>query len=143
MNNLTSRIILFNKNKEILMVKDKDSDYWGLPGGGIEPLESVKEGLVREIKEEISISAPFNLKLVGVEFRKDNKDSELIFVFYGGVLSNKQIAKLKPANEIGEINFINIVKAYKLLTPSMAKRLKLILPKIRKSVVYLENGKQI
>ena len=143
MNKLTSRIILFNRNKEILILKDKDSNYRGLPGGGIKISESPIEGLRKEIKEEISIDSPFSLKLVGAEYRQDNKNSEVILVFYGGVLSNSDIAKIKPANEIGEAKFINTAEAFKLLTPSMTRRLKLILPNITKGIVYLENGKKV
>lgn len=118
-----------------MILKDRDSDYWSLPGGGVKLSESPKEGLIREIKEEISINLSSDLKLVGVEYRKDKKNSESIFIFYGGVLSNRDIAKIKPANEIGEARFIYTAGAYKLLTPSMTGRLRLILPNITKGIV--------
>ena len=132
-----------NRKKEILILKDKDSDYWGLPGGGVGPLESPVEGLSREIKEEISIELVYGLKLAGIEYRKDDKNSEIIFVFDGGILSDRDIGKIKPANEIGEARFMNILKAYEFLAPTMVKRLKLILPKIGEDIVYLENGQKI
>ena len=143
MNNLTARIILLNSKKEILVLKDKDSNYWGLPGGGIKLSESPQKGLAREIKEEISIKLLFNLKLVGVEYRQDKKNSEVIFVFYGGILSNRNIAKIKPDNEISKAKFINTARAYRLLTPSMTRRLRLIIPNITKGMVYLENGQKV
>jgi len=143
MNSLTSRIILANRKKEILILKDKDSDYWGLLGGGVGSLESPAEGLVREIKEEISIELVYGLKLAGIEYRKDDKNSEIIFVFDGGILSDRDIGKIKPANEIGETRFMNILKAYEFLTPNMVRRLKLILSKTENGIVYLENGQKI
>ena len=83
------------------------------------------------------------LKLAGIEYRKDDKNSEIIFVFDGGILSDRDIGKIKPANEIGETRFMNILKAYEFLTPNMVRRLKLILSKTEKGIVYLENGQKI
>lgn len=141
--NLTSRIILFNKKKEILILKDKGSNYWGLPGGSCKDGESPMQGLKRELQEEISFNFSLQSKLVGVEYRKDKIRSEIIFVFYGGILSDKNISKIKPDNEIGEARFVKIPQAYKLLTKTMTRRLQLILPSIEKNVVYIENGNKI
>lgn len=45
-------VVLNNKNQIALQLISRDG-YYKLPGGGIEPGESIKEGLRREILEEV------------------------------------------------------------------------------------------
>ena len=144
MNHLTSRAILCNNSDQILIVRDQNSDYWGLPGGGIESSETPLEGLMREIKEEVSLNrSPSSFELIGVEYRKEEHSSEVIFVFNGGVLSEKEIINILPANEIGEAKFMHLTEAYKLLTPGMVRRLSAIFSHGLKKAVYLENGQEL
>lgn len=53
--------IIFNKNKEVLIVKrspevDTFSGYWCFPGGGADPWETPEECTVREVKEETNLT---------------------------------------------------------------------------------------
>jgi ADP-ribose pyrophosphatase YjhB (NUDIX family) len=41
-------------SKGLLLVKE-DSEYWDLPGGGVEHLEEPENALKREIKEEVGV----------------------------------------------------------------------------------------
>ena len=36
----------------ILLIRRTDNNYWSIPGGGMEPGESVREAAIREVKEE-------------------------------------------------------------------------------------------
>jgi len=47
--------IIINSQDEILLVQRRDVPVWVLPGGGIEPSETPKEALIREILEETSL----------------------------------------------------------------------------------------
>lgn len=42
----------------LLMEKRKDSDIWGLVGGGVKKTESSLEGMVREVYEELGLRVP-------------------------------------------------------------------------------------
>lgn len=54
--NKKAKIIII-KNNQLLMLKKKDSDFkFSLAGGNIKKNETKKEGLIREIKEELSVS---------------------------------------------------------------------------------------
>ena len=45
--------VIFNEDQtQVLLTKRFDFPVWVLPGGGIEPNESIEDGLKREIKED-------------------------------------------------------------------------------------------
>src|SRR5262245_36376580 len=49
----------------VLLQRRSDNGLWGLPGGGVEPGESVTQAIVREVREETGLEvAP--TRLVGV-----------------------------------------------------------------------------
>lgn len=56
------------KNNKILLIhrKKNGEEYWVFPGGGVEDTETVKEGIVREVKEET------NLDVLKCEFTFDS-----------------------------------------------------------------------
>ena len=47
--------IVSNENDEILLEKRRDCNLWGIPGGRIEPGESITEGCKREFLEETGL----------------------------------------------------------------------------------------
>ena len=49
----------------ILLQRRSDNGLWGLPGGGVEPGESVSEAIVREVREETGLEVAPG-RLVGV-----------------------------------------------------------------------------
>lgn len=54
-------------NDEILLSKRSDKDYYSLPGGRVKLGESSKDGLIRELKEELNYDLyPEDLRLVRV-----------------------------------------------------------------------------
>ena len=49
----------------VLMQRRSDNNLWGLPGGSVEPGESVTDALVREVREETGLEVAAT-RLVGV-----------------------------------------------------------------------------
>lgn len=43
---------------KLLLEKRRDSDIWGLVGGGVKKTESTLEGMVREVYEELGLRIP-------------------------------------------------------------------------------------
>jgi len=62
--------LVFNDKNEILLNLRTDTNTWGIPGGSMEPYESIEETAVRELKEEAGICAD-ELQLVTVLSGKD------------------------------------------------------------------------
>jgi len=61
---LVGSIVIENKEGKILLTKSpKWNNKWTLPGGHIEPGESIENGLLREAKEETGLN---NLKSQGI-----------------------------------------------------------------------------
>ena len=50
---------------KILLMKRSDNGHWGLPGGFLEPGESVREGARREVREETGFEIEMG-RLVGI-----------------------------------------------------------------------------
>ncbi len=53
------RAFLFNPEGQVLLVQHTANTPWVLPGGHVEPWESLHEAMKREIQEEFWISAQF------------------------------------------------------------------------------------
>ncbi len=58
-------VVILDKEGRILLEKRTDNGMWGLPGGKIEPSESIREAALREIKEETGLDIEIT-KLIGV-----------------------------------------------------------------------------
>ena len=81
------RGIIFNDGK-LLAVKHKKKDgspagFWAIPGGGLDPEESLESGLRREIYEELGINANVGRLLFIQQFTstRADRDEELEFFF--------------------------------------------------------------
>ena len=56
---ISLKAVIFNDNGEVLVVKERDRDWWDLPGGGMDHGESIKEALARELNEEVLLRGDF------------------------------------------------------------------------------------
>lgn len=69
---------IIERGGEYLMARRRDIGWWNLPGGGLEAGETVEEGVVREVREEVGIEIRI-VRLVGV-YSKPQK-SEVVLTF--------------------------------------------------------------
>jgi 8-oxo-dGTP diphosphatase len=70
---MISRAIILKNNKILLIHRIKNSRvYFIPPGGHIEPNESEKECVIREIKEETNLDAQIDKKLWSIKSPLDN-----------------------------------------------------------------------
>src|SRR5713101_4195276 len=56
---------VFNERGEILLQKRADNGFWSMPGGAVDPGESVEQGAIREVWEETGLHVRV-VRLVGV-----------------------------------------------------------------------------
>jgi len=140
---MASGILIFDKNGKLLIVKPNYQDHWLIPGGTIEENESPMQACKREIKEEIGVNIG-KIDFLCVDYKKGVKenDESLQFIFYGGILSEKKIAKIKiPKDEISDYKFTEIKYGLALLSKTLANRISRSLEALKnKTVIYLENS---
>ncbi|WP_274310157.1 NUDIX domain-containing protein [Solibacillus daqui] len=53
---VTGGALIKDRNGRILLQKRSDYGNWGLPGGAMEPGESIEETMIREVKEETGLT---------------------------------------------------------------------------------------
>ncbi|WP_315795013.1 NUDIX domain-containing protein [Paenibacillus sp. BIC5C1] len=138
---MTSRIvvtggaIIRDHMGRILLQKRSDYGDWGLPGGGMEPGESIEETMIREVKEETGLDvSSYELASIytGEKMKYTYPDgNEVVFVMFlfnvtaelGGKLDDNQTTLLfkDEQNEslelvfksLGEIDISTINKVQK------------------------------
>jgi ADP-ribose pyrophosphatase YjhB (NUDIX family) len=58
-------VVVPDDQERILLIRRTDNKYWSIPGGGMEPGESVREAAMREVKEETGIDCEIT-GLIGI-----------------------------------------------------------------------------
>jgi 8-oxo-dGTP pyrophosphatase MutT (NUDIX family) len=64
---LVGAAVLLLRDEHLLLLHRSDNGYWGIPGGALEPGETLEEAVVRETREETGLSID-RLNMFGVFF---------------------------------------------------------------------------
>lgn len=76
---LSVHAVITNDEDKILLVKATyGSQGWGLPGGSLEPGETIHEALLRECREELGVNIEI-LYMSGMYYHKAHESHALIF----------------------------------------------------------------
>lgn len=70
--------LIFNDHGHILLGHRRDTDWWNLPGGGMEAGETVDEAMCREVREETGLEVEVE-RLVGVYSKPQKQEVVLTF----------------------------------------------------------------
>ena len=88
---VTGGAIIRDKKGRILLQKRSDYGDWGLPGGAMEPGESIEETMIREVKEE-----------TGIDFE--------VYNFYSVYTGERMMYQYPDGNEVVFVMFLFEVK---------------------------------
>ena len=111
---VTYSLLTDNSKSKILMVHNIDRDSWSLPGGAVEPYETLEQAVIREAKEETGL----DIKIFGLvainecKFEKINEHA-IFFTFRAEIIGgNEEIVR---PDEISNISWMDIKKAEELM----------------------------
>lgn len=95
---ISLQCMIYNEQKELLLLKRHNTSYcdnmYALPGGHLEVNETIVDGIIREIFEELDIKYQQDeLKLVKVINRKINNDNYVDFIFTANLNNQKPYNK--------------------------------------------------
>ena len=94
-------------NGKLLLEKRRDSDIWGMPGGGCKKWETGREAIAREIYEELGIRIPKDafckLKVYDNPGRiaafRDGSIWRMVIVMYGYEFSEEPIMRISAESK--------------------------------------------
>ncbi|MCW6005395.1 NUDIX hydrolase [Micromonospora sp. CPCC 205371] len=138
-------VLLRDHTDRMLIVEPVYKDYWELPGGCVDADESPYDAAVRELKEELGLSAaPGRLLVVDWVPPRTGRTEGVMFVFDGGVLDPATVAFHLPADELRGWAWSTLAEAQQRLSPLLARRAAAALEAVPGGVtVYLENGNRV
>lgn len=85
----TARCIMINSNHEICLLYSRTKDYFAIPGGGIEPGETLLQAVNREILEETGYTID-NIKPLGKIYEERNNRITNTYFFYASPLTRSE-----------------------------------------------------
>src|SRR5215472_11261543 len=106
----SANVIVVNDQDEILMIRRTDNDNWAVPGGGMDPGESITDTAVRETQEETGIVCEIT-SLVGIY---TNPNHVILYTSNGEVRQEFSIVftakpvggALRPSSESSEPQWV-------------------------------------
>lgn len=103
--------IVTDERSQLLLIRRTDNNYWSIPGGGVNPGESVSEAAAREVKEETGIDCQV-IGLVGIYSDPNHvaayDDGEVRQEFSICFTTRTLGGSLRTSNESSEVRFVPI-----------------------------------
>lgn len=137
-------VLIRDAQGRVLLVDPSYKPDWDVPGGMAEANEPPAEAALRELREELALTIPIG-RLLCVDWVSPHGpwDDSLIFVFDGGVLTDRQAAELCCADdELNDVGFFDFDEAAHRLRPYVWQRTQAALVALGgMSTTYLHDGK--
>jgi len=103
---LGARAVVLDSSGRVFLIRHSYVAGWHLPGGGVEPGESILEALARELREEGNIEITGQPVLQGMFFNRDVSRRDHVAVFV--VRDFRQDAPPQPNMEITAHSFFAV-----------------------------------
>jgi 8-oxo-dGTP pyrophosphatase MutT (NUDIX family) len=114
------RMLLLNKDEEVLLVKHTYQKGWYTIGGGVESKETPMGAMLRELKEEVGVTLTSKLKLFSVYYsRNEKRDDYIIFYIGRGGIQEKA-----DSPEIAEQQWFALDKLPDDISPATKRRIQ-------------------
>jgi len=121
---------IIEQEGKYLLARRRDIGWWNLAGGGLENGETVDEGLVREVMEEVCIAVTIE-RVVGI-YSKPRKN-EVVITFLCHPAPNA--GKPQTSDEVSEVGWFTPDRLPENLLPKHRQRLQDALIGQREAIV--------
>jgi ADP-ribose pyrophosphatase YjhB (NUDIX family) len=105
---LDVRALIFNDDKDILLVKENQDGLWALPGGWADVNLSPKESIKKEVKEETGLSVNVVKLLALWDKLKHDYPPHWPHTYKCFFLCGEVSGELLPNHEVSEVNYFNV-----------------------------------
>nr|WP_179783677.1 NUDIX hydrolase [Micromonospora jinlongensis] len=129
----------------VLLVRPSYKKHWDIPGGYVEPGESPRTACLREIEEELSLTAALGPMLVVDWAPAEHEGDKLLFIFDAGTLTTEQVQAIHFADgELTEWRYVIADDLDQYGPPRLTRRLRTaIAARNRGNATYAEHGKAL
>lgn len=116
------RIAVFDEAGGVLLVKHTYLKGWYLPGGGVDPGETLEQAAIRELREEAGIVPRTPPEFLSMHFNRNATQRDHVAFF---VVRNwtRDPNWERPGHEIAEIGFFPVDELPQGTTPATRRRL--------------------
>lgn len=134
--------LFFDEEGRVLLVKPAYKDGWEIPGGYVEPDESPRAACIREIREELGLSARIGGHLVVDWAPAQDEGDKVLFIFDAGILPMHTRAEIRFSDgELTDWCFVANEDLDSYLPPRLSRRIRTaIVARERGVPAYAEHG---
>jgi 8-oxo-dGTP diphosphatase len=100
------KALILNESRDKFLIAKKENGSWGIPGGGLDWGESVRDGLIREIEEEMHVKTTWIGEHPSYFLTSANwkGDTQVANIFYEVTLESLNFT---PTRECIEVRFVD------------------------------------
>jgi 8-oxo-dGTP diphosphatase len=136
--------LFFDEAGRVLLVKPAYKGGWDIPGGYVEPGESPRAACIREIHEELNLSASVRHHLVVDWAPSETEGDKMLFIFDAGTLAHEVRSRISfKDGELTEWRFVAEEDLDDYMSARLSRRIRTaIVAKERGTPMYAEHGSE-
>ncbi|MGZ7443076.1 NUDIX domain-containing protein [Paenibacillus sp. TH7-28] len=103
--------VILNERGEILLVhrnREPEKDTWSIPGGKVDPYETMESCVVREIKEEVDLDVEVKGLLCTAELIEPEKGNHWVSALYEVAVTGGEPRNMEEGGAIGEVRWFSL-----------------------------------
>ncbi|XOB41000.1 MAG: NUDIX hydrolase [Candidatus Nealsonbacteria bacterium] len=143
---MVSIAFCFNENKELLLVMQKDRDFWSPPSGEVEKYEDPLQAAIRETKEEVNLDVRAVKALTPIiKWESEYQDAVLVLFHFLCEIRGGKVEHMKTSEPLYDvidhkwIRLDDILKNKIKIAPNVLH----LIDELKDNLKYFENGKII